>query len=192
MKGQHSFGRDWLRRIKLDWHEIKTVTVETVQAKVETLKQKHQVTFADGFGKLDGAQGKLYKKENGQPKFMKARHLPYAMRPKIERELTRLQEAGIISLVKHSEWATRIVPVLKPNFSIRLCGDFKDTVNHRLNIEQYPLPKIDDIFANLAGGQYFSKLDLTQAYLQLEMDEASRKMLTINVHRGLFRYNRLA
>ena len=191
-EGTTLFGRDWLRRIKLDWHEIKTVTVETVQAKVDTLKQKHQVTFADGFGKLDGAQGKLYKKENAQPKFMKARHLPYAMRPKVERELTRLQEAGIISPVKHSEWATPIVPVLKPNGSIRLCGDFKATVNPRLNIEQYPLPKIDDIFANLAGGQYFSKLDLTQAYLQLEMDEASREMLTINTHRGLFRYNRLA
>ena len=130
--------------------------VEMVQANVETLKQKHKVTSADGFGKLEGAQGKLYEKENVQPKFMKARHLPYAVSPKVECELTQLQGAGIISPVKHSEWATPIVLVLKPNGSIRLCGDFKDTVNPRLNIEQYPLPKINDIFANLAGGQYTS------------------------------------
>ena len=37
----------------------------------------------------------------------------------------------------------------------------------------------------------FSKIDLTQAYLQLEVDEESKKYLTINTHKGLYRYNRL-
>jgi hypothetical protein len=39
------------------------------------------------------------------------------------------------------------------------------------------MPKIDDIFANLAGGQKFSKIDLRQAYLQLPMDEEFMKLL---------------
>ncbi|XP_057695377.1 uncharacterized protein K02A2.6-like [Corythoichthys intestinalis] len=54
-----------------------------------------------------------------------------------------------------------------------------------------PLPLIDDLFAGLSGGQKFSKIDLNQAYLQMHVDEESREWLTINTHKGLFRYCRL-
>ncbi len=57
--------------------------------------------------------------------------------------------------------------------------------------EQYPLPRIEDIFATLSGGQLFSKIDLAEAYLQMEMEEDSKVFLTINTHNGLYRYNRL-
>ena len=52
-----------------------------------------------------------------------------------------------------------------------------------------PLPRIEDIFANLVGGRHFSKLDLRQAYHQMEVTEESKKYLTINMHKGL--YNQL-
>ena len=64
-------------------------------------------------------------------------------------------------------------------------------MNPELQAEQYPLPRIEDIFAKLSGGQKFSKIDLRQAYHQLEMEEDSKKYLTINTHMGLFQYNRL-
>ena len=60
-----------------------------------------------------------------------------------------------------------------------------------LQAEQYSLPRIEVIFANLAGGQKFSKIDLRQAYHQIEMEEDSKKYLAINTHMGLFQYNRL-
>ncbi|XP_063775437.1 uncharacterized protein K02A2.6-like [Pseudophryne corroboree] len=60
-----------------------------------------------------------------------------------------------------------------------------------LRTVQYPLPKIEDIFAALSGGGRFSKIDLAQAYLQMEIEEASKKYLTINTHKGLLQYNRL-
>jgi len=63
-----------------------------------------------------------------------------------------------------SEWAVPIVPVLNADkASVRMCGDFK-TVN-RLN--RYLFPKISDLVAKLAGGKYFTKLDLSQAYQQV-------------------------
>ena len=58
-------------------------------------------------------------------------------------------------------------------------------------IDKYPLPLIDDLFASLAGGKQFTKLDLSHAYQQIELDKQSRQYVTISTHRGLFRYNRL-
>lgn len=84
-----------------------------------------------------------------------------------------------------------MVPVSKKDGTVRLCGDFKITVNPALCVDKYPIPRIDDIFASLAGGQYFSKLDLSNAYLQMEMEEESKQLLTITTQKGLFKFNRL-
>lgn len=83
--------------------------------------------------------------------------MPYDLRPKVEAEIDRLCEAGIISPVKFSEWATPIVPVVKKNGDVRICGDFKVTINPALCAEKYPIPRIEDLFASLSGGQHFSK-----------------------------------
>ena len=80
---------------------------------------------------------------------------------------------------------------MKKDESVRLCGDYKTTVNRDLDVDQYPLPKPDDLFATLAGGQHFSKIDLTSAYQQLQLDEESQPLTTINTHRRLFQYTRL-
>jgi hypothetical protein len=50
---------------------------------------------------------------------------------------------------------------------------------------------VDELFADLAGGKYFSKLDLSNAYLQVPLSEGSKQFVTINTHKGLFQYNRL-
>ncbi|XP_056138833.1 uncharacterized protein K02A2.6-like [Lampris incognitus] len=77
------------------------------------------------------------------------------------------------------------------DITVRLCGDFKVTLNQALCVDKYPIPRIEDLFASLAGGQHFSKLDLSNAYLQMEVVEESRKLLTISTQKGLFCYNRL-
>lgn len=91
----------------------------------------------------------------------------------------------------HSKWATPRVPAIKKNGSVRLCGDYKVTVNPVMCVDKYPLPKIEDIFATLAGGKKFSKLDLTQAYHHMKLDDDSQDLLVINTHKGLFKYKRL-
>ena len=90
-----------------------------------------------------------------------------------------------------SDWAAPIVPVLKKDGSVRIWGDYKLTVNQTAKLETYPLPKIEDLLASLAGGKAFTKLDLAHVYQQVELDEDSRKFITINTHRGLFEYTRL-
>lgn len=58
---------------------------------------------------------------------------------------------------------------------VRLCGDYKVTINPVLREDKYPLPRIEDIFAKMAGGKRFSKIDLKNAYLQMEVEEDSKK-----------------
>ena len=69
--------------------------------------------------------------------------------------------------------------------------EFVVTVNKASRLDTYPLPRIDDLYASLAGGQSFTKLDLKNAYLQIELEEESKKFVTMNTSRGLFQYNRL-
>ena len=98
---------------------------------------------------------------------------------------------GILEPVKFSSWATPVVPIRKRDGNIRLCGDYKVTVNRENMTETYPLPRIDDLLASLAGGVVFSKLDLSHAYQQVVLDEQSIELVTINTHKGLYRVNRL-
>ncbi|XP_043911581.1 uncharacterized protein K02A2.6-like [Protopterus annectens] len=113
------------------------------------------------------------------------------MKKKVEFELERLTKQGIIEPVKFAEWAAPIVPVLKPDGTVRICVDYKLTVNQVSKLEQYPLPKVEDVFDKLSGGERFSKLDLSQAYQQVVLEEGSKAYVTLNTHKGLFQVNRL-
>ena len=80
---------------------------------------------------------------------------------------------------------------MKQDGSIRLCGDYKVTVNRAAKVDKYPLPRIDELFASLEGGRSFTKLDLAQAYQQVPLDVDSKKLTTINTPKGLYQYTRL-
>ncbi|VDI15021.1 Hypothetical predicted protein [Mytilus galloprovincialis] len=193
--GPPLFGRGWLKHIKLDWNEIREVhgiNQKKTGEVIKDLQNKYKDVFKDELGTIKGIKAKLSLKDNSSPKYIKARTVPFSLRAKVEAELDRLEKEGTLNKVQHSEWATPVVPVLKKNGNVRICGDFKVTLNPMLNVDQYPLPKIDDIFANLNGGIQYTKMDLKQAYLQLEVDEDCKDLLTINTHRGLYRYNRMA
>ena len=58
----------------------------------------------------------------------------------------------MIEKTNYSNWAAPIVAVPKPNGTVRICGDYKVTVNPVLQVDQYPVPKAEDLFASLAGG----------------------------------------
>ena len=122
---------------------------------------------------------------------MKARPVPYAMTEAVDRDLDQMIKDGIISPVDYSDWATPIVCVPKKQGNVRICGDFRSTINPVLENNSYPLPNPNNIFAQLNGGKKYSCLDMSSAYLQLKLDSESQKLLTINTHRGLFRYHRL-
>ena len=78
--------------------------------------------------------------------------------------------------------------MIKPTGKLGLCGDYNVTVNKAINVDTYPLPLIDELFASLSGGISFTKLDLSQAYHQLPLEEGSRNLTTVNTANGLHEY----
>ena len=62
-------------------------------------------------------------------------------------------------------------------------------MNPYLEVNQYHSPRPEELFAALNGGEKFTKLDLSEAYLQIELEDESKKYLVINTHRGLYQFN---
>ena len=142
-------------------------------------------------GLLEGAKASIAVRADTAPRLFKTRPVPYAYNELVEQELRRLERDEIIEAVRFSEWAAPVVSVLKKDGSIRICGDFRLTINQAAPCEKYPLPKINDVFASSIGGQLFTKLELSQASQQVVLDETSQKYVVINTHLGLFKYKRL-
>ena len=115
----------------------------------------------------------------------------FALKRKVEEELDRLVQTKVIEPVRYSDWATPIVPVLKADGKVRVCGGNKLTVNRVSLLEQCPISRLDDLCEKLIGGKQSTKLNLSHTYSQLPLNEKSKEYVTVNTHKGLFRYNRL-
>ncbi len=193
-------GRAWLDVLKSGWrsafyfksvsnHSIRAVSdgslTETIKFK-EELRVKYPKACSQNHEEaIQEFKADIVLIDNFSSIFHKAYNVPFALRDKVEQELIRLCGQKILVPVTQSEWASPIIVVPKKNGEIRLCMDAKVTVNKFIVTEHYPLPRIDDIFANLSDCFWFCVLDLSGAYQQLRVSETSQKFLTINTLKGL-------
>lgn len=191
---QPLFGRQTMRNwnLKIDFCFMSN-NEEDGKKLLDPLLKKHASVFEGELGRFKHNKIHLALKEDTVPKFCKPRKIPLAFKEKVEAELDRLESSGIISKAPSSEaeWGTPLVPVLKKDSSLRLCADYRVTVNPFLMDDRHPFPVIEEIFAALHGGRYFSKLDLKNAYYQLEVDDETKKLLAWSTHRGVYWMNRL-
>ena len=155
------------------------------------LQQEFRILFEPGLGHYNVRRVHLEVDTSATPRFFKHRPPPFALREAIETEIDRQVSAGILRPVESSRWAAPVVPVKKRDGSVRLCGSYDVTVNVASPLERYPLPRVEELFTTLSGGRQFTKIDLAEAYLQFELDEASQEYVTLNTHKGLFRPTRL-
>ena len=139
-----------------------------------------------------GERANIHVDPHAKPIYCKARLVPYILKEKIEKSLEKHVVEGALTPVQFSKWATPIVPIVREDGSVRICGDYKMTVNKVSKLDNYPIPcKSEDVHVTLNGNQQFTKLDMSQAYQQLMLSEESKQFTTINTHKGLFQYNRL-
>lgn len=106
-------GRDWLSVLRLDWRKIARITTcgntkeTTVETRLSELKEKYQEVFSPALGTITPFQARLSVKEGASPKFVKARPVPFALRERVEAELDRLENEGVLVKVPYSDWAAR-------------------------------------------------------------------------------------
>ncbi|CDW58216.1 Reverse transcriptase family protein [Trichuris trichiura] len=88
-------------------------------------------------------------------------------------------------------WSTPIVPVSKSNGTIRLCSDKEVPINIALRNHSCPTLAVNNLLSNLSGGQVFAKIGMTQAYLQLPVDNALAEVQMVIPRREAFKIKRL-
>lgn len=189
--GPALMGRSWFDALGISVDGIFATGPVTVSNSVPTYLHDLKEVFKPELGKYIGPPAHIHIKADAVPVFRKARPVPFALRQKVSDELDRMVAQGILVPVTHSVWATPTVNVVKRDGSIRICGDYSVTVNQHCVREVYPLPTTDELLSRLNGGKLFSKIDLSQAFMQVSVDKETSQVLTLNTHRGLFRMTRL-
>lgn len=190
-------GRQWLADLQIKIpvltctrKGVNNMNFVQINEGIKNILDRYKELFSGGLGRYRGGKATLRVRPGATPVFQRARPVPYALRERIDAELDGMLRDGVIEPVDCSDWASPLVPVTKADGTLRICADYKATLNPALLIDRYPLPKIEDVLVGLNGAQYFSKIDLSRAYNQVELDD-SKKYTVINTHRGLFQYNRL-
>ena len=150
---------------------------------------KYAACFGPITGPIKDYVHKVKMKPDVKPVQQKLRRVPFAIRDQVSQELLRLQNEGIIEKIDSSEFISPLVVVHKANGKIRLCVDMRK-VNESIVIDRFPLPTVDEIFQEMHGAKYFSRLDCASAYHQLALHEESRDLTAFISHEGIFRFTR--
>ena len=193
-RGVNIMGRDGQKQLNIvvDPQQFGMVaSISLTDKNLQDILSMHPDLFKPGLGCCTTAKASLVLRDDAQPKFCKSRKLPFAIKPVVGAELDRLEKDGVIERVTHSDWATPIVVVRKPTGKVRICADFKITLNPVLKPDIHPFPLPEELFHKLNQGCKFSKIDLADAYLQIELDDKSKEFVVITTHQGLYRYKRL-
>ncbi|KRX89403.1 Uncharacterized protein T4E_10387, partial [Trichinella pseudospiralis] len=124
---------------------------------------------------------------------MEIRIVPFALREKIDAELDKLVEQGVLEPVDHHPvWSTPNVTPVKSDGTVRSCGDYKCTINKALRKHAYSIPAVSQLLASLSGGKVYAKLDLAQAYqhnselMTLQLTRKQSSLIVANFELNIF------
>ncbi|XP_023210631.1 uncharacterized protein K02A2.6-like [Centruroides sculpturatus] len=180
-------GRNWFKELGICVSGVYRISRDRIQE----LMEEFPGVFKEGLGTYKGQPISIKLDPNVTPIRLKARRVPLGIRQKVDDELEKWVKQGILEPITDPEWATPIVPILKQDGSVRICGDYKITLNKALRPTAYPIPAINHLLADLGHAKVFAKLDLAQAYQQLAVDDETARAQTIITHKGAFKVKRL-
>lgn len=182
-------GRSFLQCFDITLNGINLVNNNITDNNIrDILKLRYPKVFSDKPGRLKNYEANIEVRSDFKPKFVNPRPIPFCLREQVEKELLQMVKDDIIEKVEISEMASPIVIVKKKDGTIRICTDFKNTLNPMLAPLKFPLPRVEDLIASLNGAKHFAKIDLKNAFTQIALNESSKKLCVISTHIGLFAY----
>ena len=127
-------------------------------------------------------------KENAQPVVVPPRKLPFAMKERVKKELDRMEKLGVTEEAdKPTDWVNAMVVVEKTNGKLRICLDPR-LLNQAIKRQHYRLPTATEIISEMAGAKFFSKLDASNGYWTIKVDEESSNLLTFGKAFGRYKF----
>lgn len=164
----------------------------SVGVRLGLIQHIEEVSVFGELGQLKGDPIKIVLKENAKPYSVVApRRIPIPLLPKVEEELKRMEENGIIERVTEpTEWVAPMVPVIKPNGKVRICVGLTK-LNENVKREKFILPTTDSILHKLAGSKVYTTLDAASGFWQMALDEESSKLTTFITPNGRYCFKRL-
>ncbi|XP_056114034.1 uncharacterized protein K02A2.6-like [Rhinichthys klamathensis goyatoka] len=164
---------------------------EPVQARQEDFKAQYPTVFS-GLGKFKEPY-KIELEPGAVPYALSSpRRVPLPLRDKVQAELKRMEDMGVVSKVTQpTPWCAGMVvaPKAQPG-KIRLCVDLTH-LNKWVRRERHILPAVDHTLAMLAGAKVFTKLDATSGFWQIPLSEESQLLTTFITPFGRYAFNRL-
>ena len=164
-------------------HNIQLVNnneVFTASQSSPLTKEQVLTDFADIFKGLGKMEGKLHLEvdESVPSVIMPPRRVPVALKGKFKEEIDRLIGVSVLEKVEEpTTWVSSAVVTAKSNEKVRVCIDPRP-LNEAPCRSHYPLPVIDDILPDLGKAQVFSKADLKDDFLQIELDDEGSRLTT--------------
>ena len=144
-------GKDWMSLLKFDVVTLMEQVTQVHYMSKDTMATEIMMEFSDVFkdelGILKGIEATVTVQESATPHFHKPRLVPFALKEKVEQQLDKQAEEGELIPIDKSEWEAPTVVVRKKDGEIRICGDFKVSINLFLHPEIYPLPTPEEILA---------------------------------------------
>jgi transposase InsO family protein len=177
-----------------------TVTENPSQAEIARVKDALLKEFAQVFQSDEGLKAmnvgepmKIHLRKEYTPFALTgARPVPYALREKVLEELKTMEKNGIIEKIgdRPTEWCHPLVVVRKPCGGVRICVDFTK-LNKFCDRPYYPLMTPKEAVDNVKpANKFFTTMDATKGYWQVELDEESQDLTTFICSEGRFRFKR--
>ena len=99
-------------------------------------------------------------------------------------------DLDIERIQKPTDWINDLAIIEKPNGKLRICLDPRP-LNNAIKREHLHLPTAEEIFSQICGACFFSKLDASSGYWQIKRDEESLHLLAFGTTLGRYRFKRL-